>query len=134
MSDDLDYSRRELLLRIGAAVSLAATGEPLLTAQDAQQVHQAVAQQKAAQPGAYRPKALTSHEYATLERLSGLIIPADGHSPGAVEAGAAAFLDFLCAASDEMKGIYTGGLAWLDDQARQRYAGQPWRGPAVPAR
>lgn len=119
-----DVSRRELLARIGASLTLAAAGERVLAAQDAQHVHQAVAADKAAEKGPYQPKALTAHEYATLERLSGLIVPADEHSPGAVEAGAAAFIDFLCAASDEMLAIYTGGIAWLDDAMRRHADGQ----------
>lgn len=120
MSDDLDYSRRDLLRRIGAAVSMAA-GAECLPAQEAQHVHEALAQDKASGP--YKPKALTAHEYATLRRLADLIIPADAHSQGALEAGAADFIDFLCAASDEMRDIYTGGLMWLDDQMRRRYSG-----------
>jgi gluconate 2-dehydrogenase gamma chain len=128
MSDDLDFSRRDLLRHIGAAISLAAVGEEVLTAQDAQHVHNAVAQDAAAQKGKYQPKALTAHEFATLERLAGLIIPADEHSKGALEAGAADFIDFLCAASDEMLNIYTGGLAWLDDEARRRYNGKDFLG------
>ncbi len=124
MSEQTDYSRRDLLRRIGGALSLAAAGPMILPAQDAQHVHQAIADDKAAQPGPYRPKALTAHEYATLDRLSGLILPADQHSPGAIEAGAAAFIDFLCAASDEMLAIYTGGIAWLDDTMRRRAGGQ----------
>ena len=82
---EADYSRRELLLRIGGAMSLAAAGEMVLSAQDAQHVHQAIADDKAAQKGPYQPKALNAHEYATLERMSGLILPADERSPGAVE-------------------------------------------------
>jgi gluconate 2-dehydrogenase gamma chain len=124
MSDDLDYSRRDLLRHIGAAVSFVAMGEGVLTAQDAQHVHQAVAQDKTTQMGKYQPKALTAHEFATLERLADLIIPADDHSPGALAAGAADFIDFLCASSDEMQNIYTGGLAWLDDETRRRYSGK----------
>lgn len=127
MSEQTDYSRRGLLRRIGGAMTLAAAGGASawsLTAQDAQHVHQALADDRAAQQGTYQPKALTRHEYATLDRLSGLILPADEHSPGAVEAGAAAFIDFLCAASDEMLAIYTGGIAWLDDTMRRRTDGQ----------
>jgi len=124
MSEQAEYSRRDLLRHIGGAMSLAAGGGALLSAQDAQHVHQAVASDRAAQRGPYQPKALTAHEYATLEHLSGVIIPADEHSPGAIEAGAAAFIDFLCAASDEMLAIYTGGIAWLDDQMRRRAGGQ----------
>lgn len=131
MSDDLDFSRRDLLRHIGAAISLSAMGEEVLHAQDAHHVHNAVAQDTAAK-GQYQPKALTAHEFATLQRLSDLIIPADEHSKGALEARAADFIDFLCAASDEMKDIYTGGLAWLDDECRRRYGGKDFVG-AQPA-
>lgn len=122
MSEQPDYSRRDLLRHIGATLSLAAGGG-LLSAQDAQHVHHAVAEDRAAQEGKYAPQALTAHEYATLERLSDLIIPADEHSPGALASGAAGWIDFLCAASGEMKAIYTGGIGWLDEQTRHRHAG-----------
>jgi hypothetical protein len=122
MSDQPDYSRRDLLRHIGTTLSLAAGGS-LLCAQDAQHVHHAVAEDRAAQKGKYEPTALTAHEYATLQRLSDLIIPADEHSQGALAACAADWIDFLCASSDEMKAIYTGGIGWLDEQTRHRYAG-----------
>ena len=111
-------SRRDLLRTIGAAL----TAQGVLSAQDTQHVHHTVMQAKAA--GKYQPKALTAHEYATLQRLADLIIPADDRSPGALAAGAADFIDFLCAATDDMKDIYTGGLAWIDDQMRHRYDGK----------
>ena len=117
----MSETRRELLNRIGASVTLA-VGAEFLPAQEAQHVHQAVAQDKAAGP--YKPKGLTAHEYATLRRLADLIIPADEHSKGALEAGAADFIDFLCAASEEMREIYTGGLGWLDGQMKHRYSGR----------
>jgi len=111
-------SRRDLLRTIGAAL----TTQGALSAQDTQHVHHTVMQAKAA--GKYQPKALTAHEYATLQRLADLIIPADERSPGALQAGAADFIDFLCAASDDMKEIYTGGLLWIDDEMRRRYDGK----------
>jgi hypothetical protein len=123
MSDQKGLSRRDLLVQIGVSASLAAAGESVLSAQQSEHVHQAVAANKAAAKGRYQPKALTAHEYATLQRLADLIIPADEHSPGALQAGAADFIDFLCAASDDMKAIYTGGLAWLDDAMRRRNNG-----------
>jgi len=116
MFDPLDHSRRELLRSVGLALA----GERILSAQDTQHVHEAVA----SKTGPYKPKALTAHEYATLRRLADLIIPADERSKGALEAGAGDFIDFLCAASDEMKEIYTGGLAWLDNEMRRRYDGK----------
>src|SRR5215813_10583110 len=117
MSNPLQFSRRDLLARLAAGASL-------IGAADAQHVHDSVAQEKAAQKGAYKPKALTAHEYATLQHLADLIIPADDRSPGALEAGAADFIDFLCAATDDMKDIYTGGLLWIDDQMHRRYDGK----------
>ncbi len=124
MSDRLEYSRRDLLRHIGASITLAAAGEQMLSAQDVQHVHQAVADEKTAQKGRYQPKSLNAHEYATLQQLSDLIVPADERSPGALAAGAADFIDFLCAATDDMKRIYTGGIAWLDDEMEQRYDGK----------
>ncbi|SPE43515.1 putative Tat pathway signal sequence domain-containing protein [Candidatus Sulfopaludibacter sp. SbA3] len=128
MSDASEYSRRDLLRHIGISLTMGTAGEYVLAAQDVQHVHQAVAQEKAAQKGRYMPKGLNAHEYATLQRLSDFIIPADEHSPGALAANAADFIDFLCSGSDEMKLIYTGGLAWLDEATRHRYGGKEFLG------
>jgi Gluconate 2-dehydrogenase subunit 3 len=117
MSDRFQFSRRDLLAKVAAGASIVA-------AADAQHVHESVAQQKTAQKGPYKPKALTAHEYATLQKLSDFIIPADDHSPGALAAGAADFIDFLCNASEEMRDIYTGGLLWVDEAMKDRYAGK----------
>jgi hypothetical protein len=117
MSNPLEFSRRDLLAKLAASATLIATA-------DAQHVHDSVAQEKSAQKGPYKPKALTAHEYATLQRLSDLIIPADEYSPGALEAGAADFIDFLCASSDEMRDIYTGGILWLDEEMKHRHDGK----------
>ncbi len=117
MSSPLEFSRRDLLARLAAGMSIVA-------AADAQHVHESVAQEKTAQKGPYKPKSLTAHEYATLQRLSDLILPADEHSPGALAAGAADFIDFLCAASDEMRDIYTGGILWLDEEMKHRHGGK----------
>ena len=114
-----ELSRRDVLRNIGISLSLARMGQDVLSAQDAGHVHHMVAQERA--KGVYKPKELTAHEYATLERLAALIIPADEHSKGAVEAGAPEFIDLLCAASDDMAGTYHGGLAWLDHAMRQRH-------------
>jgi gluconate 2-dehydrogenase gamma chain len=123
-----DYSRRDLLRHIGTSLMMGAAGEYVLAAQDVQHVHQAVADEKTAAKGKYTPKALNAHEYATLQRLSDLIIPADEHSPGALAANAADFIDFLCSGSDEMKLIYTGGLFWLDEAMKHRHSGKDFLG------
>ena len=72
----------------------------------------------AAHAAAFAPKALTAHEYATLDALAEWIVP------GAHANGSAQFIDFLCHATDDMKVIFTGGLAWLDDTMRQRADGK----------
>ncbi len=111
-----DASRRDLLK--GIAV-LAALGT--LPAEAAQQVHHHVHEEKKANSGPYKPKALKDHEYRTLQRLTDLIIPADEKSPGALEAGAADFIDYMCSVSPEMLAIYTGGLAWMDRTMEKRH-------------
>jgi gluconate 2-dehydrogenase gamma chain len=116
-------SRRDLLRSIGTSLAMGVAGEYVLAAQDVQHVHEAVAQERAVQKK-YTPKGLDAHEYATLQRLSDLIIPADEHSPGALATNAADFLDFLCSGSDDMKRIYTGGLFWLDEAMKHRYEGK----------
>src|SRR5215212_7388473 len=117
MSNRFEFSRRDLLAKVAAGAAIVASA-------DAQHVHETVTQQKTAAKGPYKPKALTAHEYATLQRLSDLIIPADEHSPGALAAGAADFIDFLCNASEEMRDIYTGGLMWIDEAVKDRHTGK----------
>lgn len=113
MSNPLNFSRRDVLVQIGAGIGLAAAGESALSAQ---QSHTAAA------ATGYIPKALTAHEYATMESLSEWIVP------GARAAGATQFIDFLCNATDDMKVIFTGGLAWLDDAMRRRTDGTDFIG------
>jgi hypothetical protein len=86
-----DLSRRDLLRTIGAAMLSAGA----VDAADAQHVHQMTRKAKAASSGTYKPKALTPHEYKTLERLTDLIIPVENEKPGALAAGAAAWIDML---------------------------------------
>src|SRR5581483_3998531 len=84
-----------------------------------QHVHQMAADEKAAK-GTYAPKALNDHEYRTLQRLADLIVPAEDGLPGALEAGAADWIDLMCSANEKLADIYTGGIAWLDRQMRSR--------------
>jgi gluconate 2-dehydrogenase gamma chain len=108
-------SRRDVLRNIAIAATMGG-----LTAEAAQHVHHAAAEEKKA-TGIYKPKAFTAQEFKTLQRLSDLIIPADEVSKGALDAGAAEFIDLLSSQSWEMKSIYTGGLSWIDRQMEKRY-------------
>jgi hypothetical protein len=71
---------------------------------------------------AQAPKFFNEHEYRTLARLTELILPADEHSPGALEAGAPQYIDLLAGKNAELAAIYTGGLAWLDRETERRYS------------
>src|SRR5579871_376916 len=110
-----EVSRRDLLRTIALSVT-AASGMRL---EGAPQVHALASEEKTAN-GTYKPKAFTEHEYLTLQKLADLIIPADEHSPGAAEAGAAEFIDLLSSQNSELAAIYTGGIAWLDRTMQRR--------------
>jgi gluconate 2-dehydrogenase subunit 3-like protein len=116
MFDPQDAPSRRDLIRI----TLTTVGAGVVSAEAAQHVHQAVTTEKKTAP--YKPKRFTAAEYKTLQRLADLIIPADEKSPGALAAGAPEFIDFLASQSDELAAIYTGGIAWLDNQMKKRYA------------
>jgi len=96
-----DVSRRDVLR--GIALSMIAGGGFSLEA--AQVVHGIAAAEKAA--SSYKPKALTAHEFRTLQKLADYIIPADDRSPGAVEAGAAEFIDLL---AGQMERLYSANF------------------------
>jgi hypothetical protein len=122
MSEEKQVSRRDLLRNLGISAALATSGAGLVSAQVAQHVHDAVAQEKsAADKGEYAPKCFTAHEFKTLRRLSDLIIPADDHSAGALEAGAADWIDYMASNSGELAQIFTGGFGWLDHHMQQHH-------------
>jgi Gluconate 2-dehydrogenase subunit 3 len=113
-----DISRRDALRRLGLA--LMATG--VVDRVAAQEVHKMAGDARAAAGGAYSPKALSPHDYKTLERLTDLIIPVENGAPGALAAGCAAWIDTMASENAELKGIYTKGLAWVDSAMVQRGA------------
>jgi len=123
-----DISRRDALRRLGLV--LAATG--FVDRAAAQEVHQMAGEARAASGGMYSPKALSAHDYQTLERLTDLIIPVENGAPGALAAGAAAWIDMMASENAQLKGIYTKGLEWLDTTMVQR--GQKDFVSAPPAR
>ena len=113
-----DLSRRDMLRNIALAVTAVAGGQLKLEA--AQHVHQQAKEEKK-KGGTYHPKLFNEHEYATISRLSELIVPADEVSGSAKDAGAPEFIDLLCSQNSELANIYTGGLAWLDAEAKKLY-------------
>jgi hypothetical protein len=75
----------------------------------------------AADPNA--PLFFTPKEFATLDALTELIVPADDHSPGAHEAGVAAYIDRTVAEAflPENKTSWRKGLAVMDQEAGAMY-------------
>lgn len=68
-------------------------------------------------PGTYQPQFFSPEEYATLERLTDLIIPSD-RTPGAREAGVSEFIDFMVASDPEIQYRFRYGLSWIDTHAQ----------------
>ncbi len=118
--------RREMLRRSGA---LPLAG--LLSPQALRSTHEHVVRQKAAalaRKGPYQPVFFTAHEWATVQLLADAVLPADGRSPGASQAGVPEFIDFVLtdplADPKEREKLQTqvrGGLAWLDRECAGRY-------------
>jgi hypothetical protein len=104
-----EISRRDVLQRLALAIAAAGTIDTV----DAHEAHVAARQAAAAAGGKYAPKALSAHQFATLERLTDLIVPADD-KPGALQAEVAPWIDTLLNVNADLKAKYVAGLAWLD--------------------
>ena len=105
-----DLSRREMLKRVvvaGAAVSLPGPGTAVASVQ----------------PPADSFETLTADEGATLRAVVARLIPSDERGPGALEAGAATYIDRALAGplAGSLE-AYRGGLAALDRYARSSRA------------
>jgi gluconate 2-dehydrogenase gamma chain len=111
-----DTSRRELFKIIGGSLVLTAAGSGVLSPALAQHVHAEIAAVKSLSAGPnYVPKKFTRHNFLTLKKLGGIIIP------GASDAGAAEFIDFLSSHNDELAAIFNGGFGWLDNYMQKTY-------------
>jgi gluconate 2-dehydrogenase gamma chain len=118
-------SRRDLLKTLAVAIP-SGSALSLIPLQAAEHAHQMVKQEKAKAPnGQYAPKFFTPQQYKMLQELCQAIIPADGQSGGAIEAGALEFIDLLTSENEEYQRRLGGGLIWLDATCNQRY-GQPY--------
>jgi hypothetical protein len=82
------------------------------------------------------PRFFTPEEFATVSRVADLIIPPTD-TPGAVQAGVPAYIDYVVDSNEEWRKLYREGIAWLHQQpdevaALTRYVDQP--GDELPAR
>jgi hypothetical protein len=124
--------RRRDALKSMAALGAAVTAPEALAAQQAAARRPEPAPGEDAPPSALPltlPEAaaepalhfLTPEEMAALKRLAETIVPRT-RTPGALEAGAAEFLDFYLSQSDrERQNVYREGLARLNAEARRRF-------------
>ncbi len=69
-------------------------------------------------PAEYRPLFFTPVEYATIARLSDIIIPADD-TPGASEAGVSEFIDLMVSRDPALQRNFRRGLNWLDAHSQK---------------
>ena len=115
----MSISRRDVLksLTMGAAATSVLR---VIPAKAAEYAHHMVAAEKAA-TRVYAPKFFPAHEYKTLQTLCQTIIPADGGSGGAIEAGAPEFIDLLTSENTEYQRQLAGGILWLDSTCSDRY-------------
>ena len=69
------------------------------------------------------PRFFNAEQFAALKRLSDLLMPAIGATPGALQARAPEFLDFLIGQSpQDRQSLYRTGLDKLDAEAKHRYS------------
>jgi len=115
----MSISRRDVLksLAVGAAATSVLRAIP---AHAAEYAHHMVAAEKAA-TSVYAPKFFPAHEYKTLQTLCQTIIPGEGDSGGAIEAGAPEFIDLLTSENTEYQRELGGGILWLDGTCSDRY-------------
>jgi hypothetical protein len=114
-------SRRKALKTLGAVPALAGLS---WTSVEAGQAHQhAATARKAASAArkAYAPTFFTKHEWDTVRVLVDLIIPKDGRSGSATDAGVPEFMDFMMTDRPERQVAMRGGLRWLDTECRRRF-------------
>ncbi|MEO8636914.1 MAG: gluconate 2-dehydrogenase subunit 3 family protein [Gemmatimonadales bacterium] len=78
-------------------------------------------------PIAFAPAFFTAHEWETVSILVDLIIPRDAKSGSATDALVPEFMDFILNENSGMQTPVRGGLAWLDDESRERFS-KPFAG------
>jgi len=113
-----DIRRRELLRAIG--VAMVASHYPAFVKWAYAGAHESN-EPAPPRPQTYTPQFFSREEFARIERLAELIIPSD-ETPGAREAGAAEFIDFMVGHDTEQQQPMRTGLAWIQEQTAGRFA------------
>jgi gluconate 2-dehydrogenase gamma chain len=121
-----DISRREALqglLAIPAGLALS----PEAIERASAHVHEVLGTEgvtpdaEAQQPAAYRPKQFTPDEWRLVRLLANYVIPRDGHSGSATEAGVPEFMDFILGEYPNNRAWMKNGLGWVNAECRRRF-------------
>ena len=111
-------NRREML-QLMAVLPLAGVldFEPASVERAAVHARTALQQPRAGQ----EPLFFTPAEMQTVRTLADLVIPRDGRSGSASDAGVAEFIDFMMTDRPSMQIPMRGGLLWLDTESNKRF-------------
>jgi gluconate 2-dehydrogenase gamma chain len=69
----------------------------------------------------FAPAFFTAHEWDTVRVLVDFVIPKDERSGSATEAGVPEYMDFMLNDRPDGQTPMRGGLAWLDNEASERF-------------
>ena len=117
---DGDITRRKAVQILGAIPLAAGLWWP--TAEHEKVARLVVAALRDAANGTpFAPRFFTSTEFRTVRILADMIIPRDGRSGNASDAGVPEFMDFMMMDYPTMQSWMRSGLAWIDAQSRSRF-------------
>src|SRR5579872_6031864 len=117
----INLSRRDVLKNLAVGAS-AGSVLRIIPMQAAEHIHRLVKEERGQASGApYTPKFFSAHAYEMLRSLCQTIIPPDGSTGGALEAGAPEFIDLLTSENQEYQLTLGGGVAWLDSRCNDFY-------------
>jgi gluconate 2-dehydrogenase gamma chain len=112
-----DFSRREVLGLLAALPLAAATDPASLIAR----AWRYIEGHAAGSPTPSTPRFFTPHEWRIVRVLADDIIPRDGRSGSATDAGVPEFIDFIMMDQPHAQIPVRGGLHWLDTQSHARF-------------
>lgn len=111
-----DLTRREAMSLLAGIPLVAAGLSPRAVARATEAARAAMSASTS-----FAPVFFTAHEYAGVRVLAELVIPRDGRSGGALDAGVPEFMDFILNENPGMQTGIRGGLSWMDAESHRRF-------------
>jgi gluconate 2-dehydrogenase gamma chain len=112
-----DMNRREVL----GLLALTPLTTALNWSPEAMSRARAVAARVLTREAPYELKFFTAQEFETVKVLADLIIPRDERSGSATDAAAPEFIDYILSEYPDNQVAVRGGLAWIDNESRERF-------------